>query len=85
MTLGGRGAITNDVFKFRKIIQFQSSPTIQLSYKEKRYLNQVFQNVGFAENLLMTRMAGGGESSYLRYFDALRTKIDMWLTPYFFS
>ena len=30
----------------------------------------------------MARLLVGGGSCYLRDYDALRTKIDMWLTPY---
>ena len=30
----------------------------------------------------MTHIVGGGGSCYLRHYDALRTKIDMWLTTY---
>ena len=39
----------------------------------------------FVENLEMTHVVrgGGGKGSCcLRHYDALRTKIDMWLTPY---
>ena len=41
----------------------------------------------FVENLEMTHIvrAGGGGSCYLRHYDALRTLIDMRLTPYILS
>ena len=34
----------------------------------------------FVKNLEVTHIVGGGEGGM--WFDTLRTKIDMWLTPY---
>ena len=38
----------------------------------------------FVENLKMTHLVGGGSewSYYLRHYDALCWKMDMWITPY---
>ena len=54
-----------------------------LSYREFRYLKQTLENYRFFRNSGNDSMAGAEVSSCLRHYDALPTKINMPLTPYF--
>ena len=50
------------------------------------YLKEVekffWKTIDFIENLDMTQIAGGEGTCSLRHYDAMRNKIDMWLSPY---
>ena len=64
--------------------KLDSSSKTQFAFLYPKDIQKIFwKTINFAENLDMTKIAGGAEggSCYLRHYDAMRTKIDVWFTP----